>query len=151
LNIHFLNFNVINLAETEAIAARCMGQNARNTLIVFQAEENAGELRTFLAKMLAAAQLDLEKDVLTLQVTETDPFSFSNLCQHFNIQSLLVFGIPLERLGIHFALPPYHILQYEGRTYVCADDLAAICAERQQGGKRMSGESWKVLQTLFLK
>jgi hypothetical protein len=151
LDTPFLNFDLIALADTEAIAERCEGQNARKTLVIFQAAENPEVLRSFLGKVLAAVQLDLTNDVLALTVTPDEKFSFSGLCQLFDIQSLILFGIKPENLGIHFQFTPYDLLRYEGRAYLFVDDLQLIYEERQQGGKRMSGELWKVLKTLFLK
>ncbi|MFN7117465.1 MAG: hypothetical protein ACK4TA_11745 [Saprospiraceae bacterium] len=151
MDVQLLNFDLIDILDNELILQRCVGQNAKNTLVIFQTSENEAELRIFLEKVFAAAQVDLVKDTCVLSVTPLENFSFSRLYQHFDLQTLIVFGIPPVRLGIHLQVKPYEILRYENCTYVFADDLQAIYEERQQGGKRMSGELWKVLQTLFLK
>ena len=146
----FLDFDVIHLADTTAIAERCKGQNVQKTLAIFQVGEQEEELGAFLEKVLAAAQLNLTTDILSLILSPNENCSFIGLCQRFEIQTLLVFGINSERLGIHFQVVPYEFLRYEGRNYVFLDDLQLIYDERQQGGKRMSGELWKILKTLFL-
>lgn len=151
MNVQLLNIELIDIADSEVLAARCQGQNAKKTLLVFQVSDNEEELRSFLSKVLAAAQLDLVKDVLSLSVTPDEKISFSGLCQHFDIQTLIAFGLSPEQMGIHFKINLYDMLSYNGQKYVFADDLTAIYEERQQGGKRMSSELWKVLQNLFLK
>lgn len=150
MEIPFLNFDLIDFADSATIINRCKGRNEQKTLVVFQTSETEEELLAFLEKVLAAAQLDLATDILSLILTPGEKFSFIDLCHFFDIQSLLVFGIKPEQLGIHFQIVPYELLRYEGRNYVFLDDLQLIYDERQQGGKRMSGELWKVLKTLFL-
>ncbi len=151
MDVQLLNLDVIDVLDNEVVAQRCTGANEQKTLIVFPTNENEAAMRTFLAKMLAAAQLDLEKDVCTLSMMPFENFSFSRLRHHFDIQTCLVFGIPSERLGIHMQIKPYELLEYNGLRLVFVDDLQAIFDERQQGGKQMSGALWKVLQILFLK
>lgn len=147
----FLDFELIDITDAAEMLERCEGQNMRKTLIIFQTKAAVEELRSFLGKVLAAAQLDLSQDTLTLAIMPNEKFSFNNLCQYFDIQSLIAFGVKPESLGIHFQMAPYELLHHEGRHYVFVDDLQAIYEERQQGGKRMSGELWKILKTLFLK
>lgn len=151
MEIDIFGLEIVDIAETSAIAARCTGHHAKKVLIVFQATTNEDELRVFLAKVLAAAQLNLEQDVSLLIIKLGEKISFIQMCQMFDIQTLIVFGIPPAHLGIHLQVIPYTIIQHENHRYVFVDDLQQIFEERQQGGKRLSGELWQVLKALFLK
>lgn len=146
-----LNLDIIDVLDNEVVAQRCTGTNEKKILIVFQTGENEAAMRAFLAKMLAAAQLDLEKDVCTLSIMPFEKISFSRLRHQFDIQTCLAFGIPPEHLGIYMQIKPYELLEYNALRFVFVDDLQAVFEERQQGGKQMSGALWKVLQMLFLK
>lgn len=150
MEVDIFDFEILDIAETSAIAARCTGHNAKKVLIVFQSQENEAELQSFLAKVLAAAQLNLEQDVSLLIIKPGEKFSFIQLCQVFDIETLIAFGIPSPHLGIHLQIILYALVQHENRTYVFVDDLQQIFEERQQGGKRMSGELWQALKALFL-
>lgn len=149
-NTPYFDLEIILFEDAAEVAARCVGENTKQTFIVFQQDERVEELLQFLTKILAAVQLDLQKDVKLLAVEPQEQFSFIQLSKIFEIQKLLSFGISPNRMGINFQTIPYTISKHENRSFIFADDLKKILEERQQGGKRMSGELWKALKALFL-
>jgi len=151
VNIPLFDLEIIDFSEAETIAARCTGENAKTVLVIFQTTENQEELKAFLGKVLSAVQLDFEKDTLSLAVEKEEKFSFIQLCQSFDIQILIAFGIAPQHLGLHFRTSPYDLIRHDQRNYVFVDDLQLIYEERQQGGKQMSGKLWHTLQSLFPK
>lgn len=150
MEIDFFDFKITNLAETSAMLARCTGENAKKVMLIFQTIEQSADLKSFLSKIVTAAHLELDRDTCLLILKPGEQFSFIQLSQHFDIHTLIAFGIEPQQLGIHFQTVPYAILQHEQLRYVFADDLQQIFDERQQGGKRISGELWQTLKTLFL-
>ncbi len=150
LDFHFLDFRVVDIPESTDFAGRLTGKNAKEILIVFQSQNNHEELFSFLEKVLTAAQLNIHTDTLILKITEQEKLSFVYLQKKNTFKYFISFGIAPQRLGIGFETPLYHPVSYEGITLFFADDLQLIYEERQQGGKRMSGELWRVLKSLFI-
>lgn len=146
----FFDFDILDLPENDNLTGRLSGENAKGILIVFQNAQNNEELLPFLEKILVAVQLNAPKDTLVLEITAQEKFSFLGLSQKLGFQYFISFGIEPERMGLYYENTLYQPLQYDNCTFLFADDLQKIFEERQQGGKRMSGELWKVLKSLFL-
>lgn len=134
---------------TEAIMAQ--GSNKKGLMIFFDApEEMHQELIGFMAKILKAIQLDLEQDTIFIHMKPDQSVKITELLQKNPSQQILIFGLPPRDLGIQFPLPPYIQVEHQGIHYLAADSLPAIFAERQTGGKKMSGQLWKAIQQFQL-
>lgn len=147
----FIDFAILNVPEKDHLADQLRGQNQQHVLVVFHDTDENEELAVFLGKIFAAVQIDLHKDTILLKLTSFERFSFAGLRQMQDIQTVILFGIHPEQLGVQFVTPPYHPIRHENITFLFADDLQAIFAERQAGGKQMSGALWKALKDLFQK
>lgn len=149
-NNHFIDFPIFQTPEYNTCSESCRGENQRNTLILFAAGEDTDELNAFLAKILAAVKLDLQKDVLLLPLPEDEPLHASSIVRKEKIETVIIFGLPGERLGIHLAIPLYQPVAAGSAQWLLAHSLTDIYAERQQGGKQKAGALWRALQSLFL-
>lgn len=150
MDFNFFDFDILDVPENNNQAGRLSGDNAKEILIVFQNMQDNEELLPFLEKILAAVQLNAQKDTLVLEITTQEKFSFLDLRQRLAFQHFIAFGIEPQTMGIHYENTLYQPVRYDNCTFLFADDLQKIFEERQQGGKRMSGELWKVLKSLFL-
>lgn len=147
----FFDFDIINVPDSSQLTARTIGKNEKGIFILFQDnQDNREELALFLEKILAAVQLNAQKDTLIMEITAAATISFIGLRQRFNFRYFICFGINPKQLGVQFETKPYQAIRHDGITFIFADDLQKIYEERQQGGKQMSGELWRVLKTMFL-
>lgn len=150
MDANFFDFVIVDVPENDDLTRRLSGENAKGVLIVFQNPRNNVELLPFLEKILATVQLNAQKDTFILEITDQEKFSFLDFRQKLAFQYFIAFGIAPERMGIHYESDLYQPIRYNDCTFLFADDLQKILEERQQGGKRMSGELWRVLKALFL-
>ena len=149
-NNRFIDFPIFQATEYNAHSGSRRGENQRKILILFAAEEDTEEFNAFLAKILAAVNLDLQKDVLLLPFPEGEQIHLSSILRQEEVATVMVFGISLNSLGVHLATPLYHPLASGSIRWLLAHSLTDIHAERQQGGKQKAGALWRALQSLFL-
>lgn len=149
-NNHFIDFPIFQTPEYNTCSESRRGENQRKTLILFAAGEDTEDLNVFLSKILAAVKLDLQKDVLVLPLPEDEPLHAISIVRKEKIDTVIVFGLPFNRLGVHLAAPFYQPVTAGSAQWLLAHSLADIYAERQQGGKQKAGALWRSLQSLFL-
>jgi hypothetical protein len=147
---HFIDFPIFQTPEYNTCSGSRRGENQRNTLILFAAGEDTDDLNAFLAKILAAVNLDLQKDVLLLPLPEDEPLHASSIVRREKIETVIIFGLPFHRLGVHLAASLYQPVTAGSTQWLLAHSLTDIYAERQQGGKQKAGALWRALQSLFL-
>jgi len=147
----FFDFKLFKLNDLSAEAPQLQGQHKRGLLIFFEAPEaEAAELLDFLASILKAIKLDLHQDTIFINRKPEENFKVIELLEKNNTRQVLIFGIPPTSLGIQFALPAYLNISHRNVSYLWADSLSSIFAERQAGGKKMSGKLWKAIQEFEL-
>lgn len=127
-----------------------LGQKGVFCIVLCPEGQDPEALKSFLGKVLGAAKIGLHEDTYTLLLQESEAISFSSLQRGLNIKTLLLFGLPPQKAGLGFALPLYQPALFGGARFLAADPLHDILAERQAGGKAMSGKLWTGLKTLFL-
>ncbi len=147
----FFDFKLFALPDARAAADRSQGDNRRQVLVLQETPgREATELEAFLGRMLKAAGLDLHTDISQLQLAPGEALSLSGLRSYVPFSTVLAFGISPGQLGLHMNINKYHPLHHAGITYLFADQLSAIHAERQSGGREMAGALWAALQQIFL-
>ena len=151
LNPQFLDFSIVALKEPQAILQKCEGSNQKKLLVVFDITDDNPEQYEFLKKILAAAQFDIEKDILLLKITDKDPFSFfslkANAANHFgDIENMLTFGLSPRQFGLNLDIQNYSPLHFNGCGFLFADSL-----EQLGKNKNLKAALWQGMQKLFLK
>jgi hypothetical protein len=128
------------------------GANQKEVIIFFSGDEiEEGALISFLAKVFQAIKIDLQQDTCFINMVLIQSLNLAAMLQKYKAKSIILFGLEPPQLGIQFQLPPYALIEHQGVQYLRVDDLKAIYDERQNGGKKMSGQLWKAIQKLPLK
>jgi len=140
----FLDYKIFVSPEAADFAESCSGNNAKHVLLVLHTQEQNERLQELLKKIMAAVQVDLINDALLLSVEPNHPYSFAQLARNHTIEKVLLFGTPLQQLGLHFELPPYWLTEVQGRQFLFVDDLDTISQD-----KKRKAALWKCLQELF--
>jgi len=138
----FLDFKIINIADTNSMLTACTGSPEKGIFLCYQASDTP--MKPFLAKILAAVKLDLQTDVLTLEKTIDNDFSFSTLAKGQTIYRALFFGIAPKSVGLHLNFQKYQPFTINGCLYLFADDLKSI-SEKQE----LKRQLWGALQSIF--
>lgn len=144
MNHSFLDFKLINLSDTTEIIAQCEGNTDSNTFLSFPSSDKPME--TFLTKILAAVQLDFQKDVLVLEKTATNNFSFGGFQKVTQIHQALFFGISPPEVGLQVNHQKYQAFTIGDCTFLFADTLEQINANQQ-----LKKSLWTALQAIFKK
>ncbi len=98
----------------------------------------------FLKKVLAAIQLDLDKDACLITVAAGDVLSISSLYEGAKPEKTLVFGLKPTDIGINIQLKTYIPTTYYGSSWLFSDDLSALESDKQK-----KGLLWAALKAMF--
>lgn len=123
-----------------------VGGFARQVWVLALAEPlSAAANRDFLAKVLAASNLNLEKDTLFAEIPASESVSFSTDLQRKKPERVLVFGLSPAQLGLTIEVPLYKSISFYGLEWLFADALSVL-----EPDKNKKGQLWSVLKQMFL-
>lgn len=122
------------------------GGFARRTWVLILDEPFiAGANKAFLAKVLAAANLNLEKDTLFAQIPASEPVNFSTDLKRKQPEHVVIFGLPPSQLGLTIETSLYQPVIFYGVTWLFADALSVL-----EPDKNRKGQLWSALKQMFL-
>ena len=121
------------------------GEFARNVALLVLAEPEFPGNWPFLTKVLAAAQLNLEKDTLFAEIHPDDRVTFLPLIKEKHPGHILVFGLLPNQLGFNIDMPLYQPQHFYGSAFLFADRLSTL-----EPDKALKAKLWQALRLLFL-
>lgn len=131
-------------APERSVSELSAGQFARRVWVLALAEPDISNTE-FLTKVLAAAQLNLEKDTLFAEIPSYLPLHFSTDLKRKEPEQVLVFGLTPSQLGLKTEFPLYKPTGFYGVTWLFADALSVL-----EPDKNRKGQLWSALQQMFL-
>lgn len=105
----------------------------------------SGGDKDFLAKVLAAVNLNLEKDTLFAAIPALEPVNFSTDLKEKQPEHVIVFGLKPSQLGLTIEAPLYRPVVFYGVTWLFADALPVL-----EPDKDRKGQLWSALKQMFL-
>lgn len=122
------------------------GGFARRVWVLLLAEPQLLEAnRDFLAKVLAAANLNVERDTLFAEIPANEAIGFSSDLKSKQPEYVLVFGLPPAQLGLTIELPLFRPIPFYGTTWLFADALSIL-----EPDKNKKSQLWSALKQMFL-
>lgn len=121
------------------------GGFARRVLVVAAQEVREPVYREFLLKILAAAQLHLEKDLLLAVLPDAEPVALLPALREKHPEHVLVFGFAPAQLGLHLETVLYRPFAFYGTSLLFSESLAVL-----EPDKIKKSQLWRALQTMFL-
>ncbi|MDO8366235.1 MAG: hypothetical protein Q7T20_05515, partial [Saprospiraceae bacterium] len=88
-----LSNDLLFLAAEKSAFAKAEGGFARHVAVLALEEANAKANRDFLAKILLAANLNLEQDALLAEISGTEPYALAAGLKERQPKQVLVFGL----------------------------------------------------------
>ena len=143
MNSQLINFKIFPKAEKSTILKNCKGKNTKGIFLLYNESET--EQVPFLAKILAAVQLDMEQDVIAFSCTETQTFSLSDINESHSLKKAIIFGFHPQHIGLQVQFQKYQLYSIGGIQYLFADSLTEI-----ESTKAKKGLLWGVLQKMFV-
>ena len=141
----FVTDELVFIAPERGVESFAEGQYARQILVLTLDEPASPNNRDFLAKIFAAAQLDLYRDSLFAQVPAHEPLSMPPFIREKRPAHILVFGLSPAQLGLTLQVPLYQAIGFYNTTWLFADALSAL-----EPDKAKKGQLWTVLKAIFL-
>ena len=150
MNPSFRDFQIFSVSEPTKWKSQLKGKNTKGIFITYNVLDTENELQAFLAKILAAAKIDLEQDTLWLPAENIPSFSIAQLSSSNSVKYVLVFGRKPQDFGLNISIKLYQPFLLNNIRFVFADDLSIILKERKAGGKVKSAALWNCLKAVFL-
>ncbi len=140
----FLDFDFYQTDTTADLLL--LGENKKLMLIVISDENELNDANIiFLEKIIAAIKYDFKQDTAYFFLHKEDKISITELISKQQIKDLLVFGINNTQLGIYANQKKYQPFYIQQVTYIFADNLSEIQAQ-----KELKGALWDALKKVFL-
>ena len=149
LNSNFFDQSVVKLPSQKIEANLLSGSNQKNILIV--CVERTGHKNvdgSFLEKILASVNIDLQKDATLFSINQDQAFSWKAVGEAVEFERLIFFGSSLKQLGLQISGQPFTPFNYQEKTILIADYLDALNSEgvAQTQKKRAL---WNALKVIF--
>ncbi len=142
--VELLEGQLIDLSKQRDVSNEVTGANGKKVLVVLVGVPRDSSLFQYLTKIIAAVDLDIEKDVGLLTLTNDEAFSFSGLTGKMTIDKAVFFNVPPKRAGLNINYIKYQPLSLQNRRLLFADDLGTI-----QGSKELRLALWNALKAMF--
>ena len=146
LSAEFLNFEIFASPELDFSFLEQLQQGQFNTFITCEDNPENKELKSFLENILKAVNLDLNKDVMLLNITDKHNLSFIRLQTKAQFSKAIFFGTDPKSLGINLVLKPYQPVLFDNCHYLLADSLENI-----QNNVNTKKNLWTCLKEMYLK
>lgn len=123
-----------------------LGENGQHILILVRdtsavfLEEKSFQ---FLLSVLEACKLSMASVALVNLATETTRRP-EDIATELGSVQVILFGVEISEWGLPMVFPTYQVQPYGNRTYLVADALSTISAERT-----LKGRLWACLKTMF--
>ncbi len=146
LNPQFFNEDIIPISENYQRIGRLLGKNNKLILVILpSAQYEINDFAALLHKILGSVKLNHENDVLIFALTAKVPFSLIHLANKHNCQKVVIFGVPLQQMGIHKLLPKYQVSTVGELDVVVSDGFQDLETDIS---KKLKMALWKALQAL---
>jgi hypothetical protein len=142
---NLLDFKIFVNPEINEILGQCKGDNQKKLFIVYESAKENTTLEAFLAKILKAVKHDIAEDVLLLRIQPEQAFSLVALCQKWDIEHCISFGVVGKRMGMHIQYPTYQPFRFHEINFLMVDEL-----EKVEGEVLLKKGLWGGLQEMFL-
>lgn len=150
MNPSFYNFDLLISNTLGEIAHTPDGPGKADLLVLWQEKDRpAGELESFLVRILSALDRTPGQDTLLAVLPENARFNLAKSLQKWQVRRAVVFGIPTRALGMSIRPPLYQPFPLGDRYYLWADPLEKIEKERAAGKATMSRPLWISLKELL--
>lgn len=137
--------DLVFLTPERSFLQAAKGAFARKVFVLFLQEPDFPGNRDFLIKILAAAQVNLEKDTFWVETVASSAPAPAGAFAQKKPDHVLVFGLTPAQVGLKIEAPLYQPMLFYGVNWLFADPLSVLEPDKQR-----KGLLWKALQQIFL-
>ncbi len=143
--IDFLDFEVFALPDEKPELFNEKNSANKSILVVYSNEKNDPQLEVLLKNILAAAELDFEKDIIFLKSTTQGKFSFNEIQEKLSVKDILFFGITPSNFGLHYEFEAFQPLVLKQVRILLVDSLEDISSNVNK-----KKALWSCLKEMYL-
>ena len=136
---------VVYLVPEDNILEQVRGQFAKKIFILARREPNAPGNHAFLAKVLSATEVQLDRDAALVLADAGTLLSLLPVMHQKHPEKILVFGFVPEEIGLRVNAPLYKPFLFYQSTWLFADALSELEPDRT-----LKGHLWTALKQIFL-
>ncbi|WP_235296245.1 hypothetical protein [Portibacter marinus] len=144
MNHYFYDFELFHSPDSSIPPENFQGENAKKLLVVVHKSDFHQENQDFLAKVLSAIKLEMQKDATILLMPDDRNYAVNDLMNSHDYQKCLMFGIQPTDVG--FAIETHLYLPFEisGKHYIVGHKLEKIKADTDR-----KKALWSALQQVW--
>ncbi len=143
-----LDYSLYDLPEEHPKNHGFLGQGKKNVMVIAK-EDDAGNDIEFLQSVFSPLGINYPEDVFIL-ITPDPQVSFAWLCQNYDFDKLVLFGVDTKVIGLQISVPLYRPINIAKKRLIFADNVDVFASEKAKGGARPKARQlWMALQSFF--
>lgn len=136
---------VVYIIPEESIQDRISGQFAKKIFVLARREATAPGNHAFLAKVLSATAVELDRDAALVLADTGEILSLLPILHQKNAEKILIFGFTPDEIGLRVQVTLYKPFIFYQATWLFADALSVL-----EPDKALKGQLWTALKQIFL-
>ena len=143
-----LPFQLIGQPDYDAALQKLGPARDLDLLVLYHGELSR---RSFLGRILGAAGYrDPGTELHLLEWSAAEDLDLRGLIRQLGVSKVILFGYPVDRLGLHFSVANYFPVTVGEITYLLADSLEFIEQQKTAGDNRPAAALWNAIKDSFL-
>jgi hypothetical protein len=141
-----LNTSAIKKASKKTTAIPFLGNNQKQVTIIATDTSSIylpDEELNFLMGILSACKLSMA-DVALVNIEKAGAITYTEIEQHLNTGTMLLFGVTPSQLQLPLQFPHYQVQKFNGLVYLAAPALTSIASDKVEKTKL-----WNCLKQIF--
>lgn len=148
-NSGFLDFPLYAISENDASSQETRGEGKKGIIILAKADDIENQL-AFMMAVLSPLSIKLE-DIILINTTAKSGVSFASISRDYDLNALIVLGIPPTEIGLQVQAHIYQAFELSGKKILFTESTQAYIDEKEKGGGRPKAKQlWMSLKGLDL-
>lgn len=144
----FMDFSLYNLPDVNDSSLVFHGDGKKKVMVIANENDVENDLE-FLRNVLSPLGLQ-EQDVFLL-ITLKPALSFTELCQNYDFNNLVLFGLTPLQIGLQVQAKLYHPLNISKKQIMFVDGVELFMEEKAKGGTRPKAKQlWVALKSFLV-
>ena len=142
--MYYPKINLNPISEINDILNQCKGDLSSKILVISEQWEDNKENAQLQINIFKAIGFSYPQDFLVLSITNTTYFKLIDLLESTQIDFVMTFGVPLNRLCLQYESKDFQVIQVKHVKVITSCSFKAL-----QESKANKAALWSVLKDVF--
>ena len=143
-----LDYSLYELPEEPQEKQRFLGHGKKSVMVIAKVDDAGNDIE-FLQSVLSPLGINYPEDVFIL-ITPDPQVSFVWLCQNYDFDKLVLFGVDTKVIGMQITVSLYRPINIAKKRLIFADHIDVFTSEKAKGGSRPKAKQlWMALKSFF--